>query len=254
LQTIGTQLHQARTAQAIALDQVATYTRIQTRLLAAIEAGDLDRLPEPVYVRALIKQFGDAVGLDGAALARDFPTNTGAHIVQHSWRELPAAQLRPLHLYVLYVLLVAASILGLNAYLQRNPQQSADPAPIESAESPEPETSPVPPATDPPAPASEPTPTATEAVLPGRSVTVEIAIQRDSWLRVVTDGTETYEGILTAGEERTWTAEEQIVLRVGNAEGVVVAFNEQEPEPLGDSASPLTVTYEAERAPVRSSQ
>jgi len=71
---------------------------------------------------------------------------------------------------------------------------------------------------------------------------------------VVADGTKTYEGILTAGEERTWTADEQIVLRVGDAGGVVVAFNEQEPEPLGDSASPLTVTYEAEASPTPTNQ
>ena len=46
LQEIGIKLHNLRVAKNISLDTVAANTRIGKRLLLAIEAGDLEELPE----------------------------------------------------------------------------------------------------------------------------------------------------------------------------------------------------------------
>ncbi|ERN40795.1 hypothetical protein KR51_00027850 [Rubidibacter lacunae KORDI 51-2] len=234
---IGARVRQEREAKGLTINEIAAQTRIQSRLLDAIESGDRNHLPEPVYVRALIKQFGDAVGLNGAELSRHFPTDTfGSQAVRSSWRQLPAAQLRPLHLYALYIALVIASVSGLRYFIQRTAQPTRLPLPVPGdviARTPED-----------PSTASVSKPQVEVANAPGHSVTVAIAIKQDAWLRIVADGETTYEGIMTTGEERTWTAEEQLTVRTGNAGGVVVAFNKNDPEPLGNPGQVQEVTYQ----------
>ena len=41
--------------------------------LKAIEAGDFDKLPSGIFARMFVKQFADAVGLDGASIRRGVP-------------------------------------------------------------------------------------------------------------------------------------------------------------------------------------
>ena len=42
-------------------------------MLQAIEQGKLDDLPEPVYIKGLIRQFADALGFNGVDFASSFP-------------------------------------------------------------------------------------------------------------------------------------------------------------------------------------
>jgi len=46
---------------------------IQPRVIRAIEAGNLKELPEGVYIRGFLRRYADALGLDGHALASEFP-------------------------------------------------------------------------------------------------------------------------------------------------------------------------------------
>ena len=103
LEELGSRLRQSRTQKGIPLEEVAAQTRIQARLLNAIEEGRLDQLPEPVYIQGFIRRFAEALGLNGAEFANAFPTGGGIQFIRPSWRHLPAAQLRPIHLYLLYV-------------------------------------------------------------------------------------------------------------------------------------------------------
>ena len=71
---IGSKLRQERLEQGISLDELAQTTRIQIRLLKAIEEGNLQILPEPIYIREFLKQFANALGLNGTEIASQFPT------------------------------------------------------------------------------------------------------------------------------------------------------------------------------------
>src|SRR4028118_2338625 len=90
----GSRLRQFRTEQSIPLEEVAARTRIQARLLNAIEEGKLDQLPEPVYIKGFIKRFAEALGLNGAEFASDFPTGSAIHFIRPSWRHLPRSEER----------------------------------------------------------------------------------------------------------------------------------------------------------------
>jgi len=61
---LGQLLRKARTEKNISLDQLQETTKIRKRYLEAIEEGKYDILPGTFYVRAFIKQYSEAVGLE----------------------------------------------------------------------------------------------------------------------------------------------------------------------------------------------
>ena len=70
--TIGARLKAARTAKGLTIDDLQQITKIQKRYLIAIEDEQFDKLPGDVYVRAFVKQYADTVDLDGNALLEEY--------------------------------------------------------------------------------------------------------------------------------------------------------------------------------------
>jgi cytoskeleton protein RodZ len=70
-------------------------------------------LPEPVYVRGFIRKYGDALGVGD--LSEDFPLNPV--LPEQKWAGSAAAELRPLHLYALYVGVIAGAVSLLATFL-----------------------------------------------------------------------------------------------------------------------------------------
>lgn len=68
---LGTKLKQARLEQGLSLEQLNERTKIQKHHLEGIETGDYSAIPSGFYVRAFIKRYAQAVGLDGDALLRE---------------------------------------------------------------------------------------------------------------------------------------------------------------------------------------
>jgi cytoskeleton protein RodZ len=73
---ISETLRQARLRSGIDLDRLAEKTKINPRYLQAIEAGDFAKLPSGIFARMFVKQYADAVGLDGASFAEEFQRST----------------------------------------------------------------------------------------------------------------------------------------------------------------------------------
>lgn len=61
---LGDRLREARTAKGFTLDDLQSITKIQKRYLSGIENEDYSMMPGSFYVRAFIKQYAEAVGLD----------------------------------------------------------------------------------------------------------------------------------------------------------------------------------------------
>ncbi|HLO46909.1 MAG TPA: RodZ domain-containing protein [Kamptonema sp.] len=120
LAEIGAQLREFREQHSISLERVSVVTMIRSRLLQAIEEGELNELPEPVYTQGLIKRYAEAMGLDGEQFANCCPSEPMLQPIKNSWRDLPWVQLRPAHLYVLYLLLILASVNGLSQVMSRS--------------------------------------------------------------------------------------------------------------------------------------
>ncbi|MEL6813530.1 MAG: RodZ domain-containing protein [Cyanobacteria bacterium J06598_3] len=235
LYSLGNMLKQARLQRGLTLEVVEKRTLIRQTLLAALEQGSLAQLPEPIYVRALLRRYGNALGLDGESLASQFFTRPVVQPPRSSWKDSPAAQLRPLHLYGAYVLLIMGAVSALSGLLQRNaPDMTAqpilDPQAIEQL---------MPKATE---QAKAPV---VEAPKPKQTKPVEVnlVLTGQSWVRVVADGSTEFEAILEQGEARSWGANQSITVRVGNAGGVMYSYNQSKAEPMGELGMPEERTF-----------
>ncbi|WP_172369660.1 RodZ domain-containing protein [Sporosarcina jiandibaonis] len=61
---LGDRLREARIAKGYSLDDLQSITKIQKRYLSGIENEEFGSMPGSFYVRAFIKQYAEAVGLD----------------------------------------------------------------------------------------------------------------------------------------------------------------------------------------------
>ncbi|MBT9317351.1 helix-turn-helix domain-containing protein [Leptothoe spongobia] len=236
---LGSVLRDAREASGQTLDEVASKVLVRPRLLVALEEGITNELPEPVYVRGLIRRYGDVLGLDGIALSSQYVSAPILKGTGRNW-SVDSVQLRPYHLYAAYVVLIAVSVSGLSYLMQRAiPQNAAepivDPAAVEQL---------APRRTAVPSTASQPTAQEAEAQ-PGSKepIVVDVEFVQQSWVRVTADGDETYEGILQEGAERSWSAQESLTIRAGNAGGVVLAYNRGKAKPMGKPGTVVEQTF-----------
>ncbi|MBS4172589.1 helix-turn-helix domain-containing protein [Bacillus sp. FJAT-49736] len=69
---LGTRLREARKAKGLSLDDLQEMTKIQKRYLKGIEEGNYDIIPGKFYVRAFIKQYAEAVGLESEQVFEEF--------------------------------------------------------------------------------------------------------------------------------------------------------------------------------------
>ncbi|MBI4780259.1 MAG: helix-turn-helix domain-containing protein [Oscillatoriophycideae cyanobacterium NC_groundwater_1537_Pr4_S-0.65um_50_18] len=76
LKEIGTYLRQVRQEQSKSLEEIATKTCIRLPLLRAIELGQEQVLPEPVFVQGFIRRYADVLGLNGMDISRMFPVHS----------------------------------------------------------------------------------------------------------------------------------------------------------------------------------
>ncbi|MBD2294771.1 helix-turn-helix domain-containing protein [Anabaena sphaerica FACHB-251] len=227
LTQLGAKLADLRQQQGLSLDEIVAVTRIPRRLLNAIEVGDLDDLPEPIYIQGLIRQFADALGLKGAEFASHFPVGFQQVSSQSNWQPKPFFQLRPLHLYLLYIFVIICSVNGLSQLLNQTALQAKN-----NPNQPKIQTN------------SDLTPqklqvTGLEEIQVGintseaQSVEIGVTLKSSSWIRVVADGKTEFEGVLPKGSHRNWKATEELRVKTDNAGGVLMSINEQQPKEMG---------------------
>jgi cytoskeletal protein RodZ len=233
LAQLGAQLREVRQQYGLTLEQVAAQTLIQPRLLQSLEEGDLNGLPEPVYIRGLLRRVADNLGLDGNEFAQAFPIPSASLPVVGVKTTVPTGGLRPIHLYLLYLGVVSAAIAGLSL-LFRGGSNS-----VVTTNSPQP-TATASPTLRPNRPSPAPTPT------PISGVQAAVTLKQNSWLTVEIDGKPIFEGELPSGTQKTWKAKQQLYLRAGNAGGVMVSLNGAPAKPLGLAGQVEEVTYKAE--------
>lgn len=259
LKDIGAYLYQIRQDQARTLDDISLQTFIRPTLLRAIESGDDEPLPEPVFIQGFIRRYAEALGLDGKEISQHFsphtqvvppPTETdsdssnGATPSSLPPKSIapsislrspePGVNLKPLLMGGVAIAIIIGAILGLIQLLQGRQAE-------QTVRSTEPSTE----STPPPAPTPTPSPVASKPLPPEAPITVDMDLTDRSWLRVTADGEVTFEGTLESGEQRTWTAKTELSIRAGNAGVVMLSLNGGDETPAGDVGQAETVTFTA---------
>jgi cytoskeletal protein RodZ len=261
LEEIGSSLHQLRLEKRMSIEEISAQTFIRARLLRAIEQGQMEELPEPVYIRKSIEKFANALGQNGAEFAKKFdldvdPKNSLPEVKQQqakspASRQLPSLppfqfrlpfQLRPYHLYIFYIFLIVMSVKFLAnlvepSSLQANRSQNQELITTQSSLS---NTNQI--AETPQSPIVSQLATSQSS----KSVMVDVKVKDRCWVRVMVDGKKDFEGFLDGGVRRTWTANKQLTIRAGNAGGVFVTLNDKnEAKQLGKPGEVEEVTYKA---------
>ena len=75
--TIGAQLRQAREAKNLSLEQIAERLKVRVGIIGALEAGQYDDLPEPIYTRSYLERYAQIVEVDAAAVVRRYDRRAG---------------------------------------------------------------------------------------------------------------------------------------------------------------------------------
>ena len=117
----GRQLAEARSAAGLSQEQLAGQMHMGVEQLAALERGDQNELPEPVFIKAMVRRLSSHLGLDADAMVQSLGTLTASKPTQPAsgptTRSLPPRKqttLNPL------TLLAVAGIAGLGVVVWSN--------------------------------------------------------------------------------------------------------------------------------------
>lgn len=69
---IGKRLRQARESLGLSLEELEAQTRIHKNYLLALENGQFDLLPSPIYVRSYIRSYANAVGENPQVILKNY--------------------------------------------------------------------------------------------------------------------------------------------------------------------------------------
>lgn len=287
LLTIGSYLKSIREDQGKAVDEVANQIFIRPALVRAIETGDWGALPEPVFVQGFIRRYADYLGLDGLEVADQFePTPVsvlpdpklaarstvdgvvnqqdrhGLKVLSRGESQVSSSAVTPGNQFFRWQWILGlgaiAAIGGAVWVATQGPERTAATPPNSdistTSASQDGDTTgtavELPGTTEAvddavPGPVEDDTAGASDA----EAITLQVNLEGDSWMRVIVDGEEVYEGILTSGTQETWTAENELKVTAGNSGAVLYSLNGGSESPLGAPGAVRNLTLTPDTDP-----
>jgi cytoskeletal protein RodZ len=245
LGTFGQALRDAREDLGASLAEAERETRINRRYLAALEQEDASAMPAAVYTRGFIRTYAAYLGLNPESML-DLYGEQEALVDRVDIRPIPAEidaprsfPLRPVAVLasLIAIMLLAVYLWGQYTSFLENvdridtaPTTRAPTQVIGAARTPSP--SPVTAPAGPPvlAPGGSPSPA---PAVPERGLVVDARVVERTWMEVWVDGRSVMAETVQPGFTRSFTAEQQVRMRVGNAAGVQVVVNGTTQGPLG---------------------
>jgi hypothetical protein len=264
---ISETLRQARLRSGIDLERLADKTKINPRYLQAIEVGDFGKLPSGIFARMFVKQYADAVGLDGASFAEEFQrsmsfgqdagpdvetiaaTRTNYHPIipgmsavgDRLRNERLASMLSSLIWVVAAILVCAGAYYGL-AHLPSRAGSAVpapgSPKPADTAVAKTPLPTPAVKADTPPAEQPNVLP-----LQPAAAIQLVIKANGPVWVTATADGKTVVSEILNPGASKSVAATGSARITVGNAGVAEISFNGKKLEPLGTAGQVRTVEF-----------
>jgi cytoskeleton protein RodZ len=114
---VGETLRNARSAQGLTLEQVATELRIELPQLEALEGDRFERIGVPVFVKGYLRQYGTRLGLDPRDLLARYYEQTSLKEVQvQPSKTIKLHDERQITVWVIAALAILVVIVGLAAW------------------------------------------------------------------------------------------------------------------------------------------
>ena len=235
--TVGTLLREARLAKGLSLAEAEQATSIRARYLEAIEKDEYEKTPGEVFLKGMLRNYGNFLGLDGLELVhmykasavgkpKDAVKSTGIREVDKvklniqlknprdvgsgtgklelpSLTKLPSIDIRQVLAGVAVLVVLAGSYFAIPKaidYFQNRPQAVAA---VEKKEE----------------------PSAKKPAAAWDKVQVNLEATGDCWLEVQAEGKEIFAGMLKAKDKKTFETKEKLIVKYGNIGVVKIVFN-----------------------------
>jgi cytoskeletal protein RodZ len=224
---VGEALAAAREASGQTVEDVSRATRIRGELLRRIENDDFAGCGGNVYARGHVRAIAQQVGADVDELVRQFDREQGApeapaahEIFEHEVIAMPE-RTGPNWTAAMAVAAAVLLVVALVSLFNTSPAGSPTANPVTS-ESPTPTVQPSP-------SAAVESPGAIAGHIPGNGVALRVSVVSSrSWLTVRGDGKVLFQGLLTSGDQKDFTAKRLINVVIGNAGAVRLVVNGQD--------------------------
>lgn len=225
--SIGEELKRERELRGISLKEIANATKINMRFLRALEEDQLNMLPGKFFTRSIIRTYAQYIGLEeDAALNKYYETVHHPVTAQEGKEGTLGPQMALSHTFkrrvivsVLFLLLLA--ILS-SFYFFLGKKEKPTPIQVQSPPSQIQEEEIIPPSV---------------VVLPEeeKELDMEMSFHALTWIQVYADGDLKVDGLKHSGENVQVTAQDKLLIHLGNAGGFTYTLNDKKGKPLGSS-------------------
>lgn len=238
--SIGKILYDARVAKGLTLLDAEKATSIRCSYLDALEQDDYSKLPEEVFIKGIIRNYGNYLGLNGPELVDLYKAQKSGTLVEN----VKSKGIREVDTVRMNISLKQHRSTGSGVSAYQGPSNKKNIAKqifagalcvvvlvagyfvmpkamewLHSKDEPK-----VPVATTvTPAPAE--TKQVEEAAPVIEKVVVEMTAHGDCWLEVSADGKSIFEGMLYAKDTKTFDADDKLVVKYGNVGVMEVKVN-----------------------------
>ena len=268
LESMGRSLKSQREILGFSYADVERQIHVKPRYLNALEEGRFDDLPSPVQGRGMLNNYIDFLGLDPDPLLLTFAEEIQARLEKTKTQRIPQTEPATVELKeptwtqrvfsqqvivsLLFGLILVSVIFwgAFQVFGQRADRAQASPT--------------IPGVADVLLPSDTPSPSPTASLTPQAEIQVDVAnptlpseetteventpapideeegtvqvqlvIKQRTWVQVIVDGEEEFNGRMLPGSAYIFSGSERVEILTGNAAGVTVFYNQQEIGVLG---------------------
>ncbi|NLB17344.1 MAG: helix-turn-helix domain-containing protein [Syntrophomonadaceae bacterium] len=240
MESLGEMLRTRRLELGLSLEEVEEETKIRKYYIMALENNDFHLLPAMVYASGFVRRYARLLGLDPDETLREFKKSAVAleePIEREEEIKLPVSRSQQLSIPVKNIVAGVAFLLvvvWLGIFLVDYIMPTSD-LPNNNSSPPINNQEPL----DPPPP-----PDSSEV----EGINLHLTAIERCWVRVTEDDKSYADFTLQPGETREITADDKVILRLGNASGVKIDYNGEELGPAGESSSPITLEFPPEES------
>ena len=265
---VGQQLSERRLAQGLSREQLADRMHLGIEQLAALESGDRDKLPEPVFIKAMVRRLSNHLELDADALVASLGSLSDGAVFNERGSQQKGPISPPLQppsrpekgAIWLWLVLIGATALGALAWVQRaalleliqQPQSNSARA-TATAKTTTTSNESISTASTTPSDTAPDTAPEVALVLPSTSEVeltnsgpITIKSKEPSWIALRREGTIEFEGILEG--ERIITNPDEIEIYAGRPDLLTVSISNGEPKVLGTISDIQWIPLKPERS------
>lgn len=247
MELFGSILRKQRELKGYSLEDAQEETKIQIRYLKALEEENFAIMPGEVFTKGFIRNYSEYLGLnyqeimkkyyelqgatsavDEASEVKEQPTSFSEAQEKSDDEVVKITVSWPVIALVLGLVLVSvwafSKFTSPNEVAHNNPSQQTQQKP-----SSQPQAS-NPPKVEKPAPLPAP-------------VYLKTVTTQECWVQVIVDDQKVFEGVLPPETKKEWKGQQKIALKLGNAGGVNVNYNNQELGTLGKKGEVITKVF-----------